>query len=51
VITSVSESLPFPEVMRSANLFMAESPAASIGVFVGRGGDGDGVGAGGACVF
>lgn len=28
---------------------MAESPAASIGVFVGRGGDG--VGAGGACVF
>ena len=35
----MSESLPFPEVMRSANLFIAESPAASIGVFVGRGGD------------
>jgi hypothetical protein len=32
-------SLPFPEVMRSANLFIAESPAASIGVFEGRGGD------------
>jgi hypothetical protein len=35
----VLENLPFPEVMRSANRFIAESPAASIGVLVGRGGD------------
>lgn len=33
-------SIPFPEVMRSANRFIAESPNASIGVLEGRGGDG-----------
>lgn len=36
-------SSPLPEVIRSANLFIAESPAASIGVFVGRGGEDVGV--------
>ena len=33
-------TLPFPEMIKSANLFMAESPAASIGVLGALGGEG-----------